>query len=84
MNGHPKIWRHANPSPYGDTVFQFACNGVIYAAYDARATAYTTTHATGVLVASMLVILSATLLTNRFDSRLQCHRTLTNAWTKHR
>jgi hypothetical protein len=72
--GVVKIWRHANPSPYGSFVFQITCDGEIYQDYKTRAASYTAIHATGVLVASGLIILSVISLAARLHL-LRHHRT---------
>jgi hypothetical protein len=72
--GTIKIWRHAPPSPYGRYVFQASCNGEIYADYKTRAANYVLIHATGMLVAAGLVILSLIGLAARLHL-LRHHRT---------
>jgi hypothetical protein len=79
--GVVRIWRHANPSPYGNFVFQMSCNDDIYLDYKSRAASYTAIHAMAVLVAWGLVILSLTFLTSRLYRRQRRHRTTPNIAT---
>jgi hypothetical protein len=67
--GVVKIWRHANPSPYGSFIFQMSCNDDIYLDYRSRAASYTAIHAMAVLVSWGLVILSLTFLAARLYRR---------------
>jgi hypothetical protein len=69
-----KIWRYDNPSPYGSFVFQMTCDDQIYADYKTRAANYVAIHATGMLVAAGLIILSLIGLAARLHF-LRHHRT---------
>jgi hypothetical protein len=72
--GVVKVWRRAPPSPYGNYVFQTTCNDEIYADYKTRAASYAVVHATGMLVAAGLIILSVMGLAARLHL-LRYHRT---------
>jgi hypothetical protein len=73
--GVVKIWRHANPSPYGSFIFQMTCNDEVYVAYKSRAASYAAIHAMAVFVSWSLVVLSLIFLATRLYRRRQHQQT---------
>jgi hypothetical protein len=51
-----RIWRHANPSPYGAFVFQSSCNGHVIMAYGTRAAQYVANRQFSLAVAWFLIL----------------------------
>jgi hypothetical protein len=50
-----RIWRHANPSPYGPYVFQSSCNDQFLMLYKDRATAYEASQSFVIVVGWLLI-----------------------------
>jgi hypothetical protein len=71
--GLVKIWRHANPSRYGNFIFQTTCDGHIYSDYKSQALSYNEIHETGLIIALGVVTLSITRLALRVLRRFR-HR----------
>jgi hypothetical protein len=57
-----KIWRHANPSPYGAFVFQTSCNGEIYADYQTQAANYKRSKEAGFLASWLMLVAGIAVL----------------------
>jgi hypothetical protein len=54
--GVVRIWRHANPSPYGAFVFQSSCNDHVIMTYKARAAQYVANRQFSLAVAWFLIL----------------------------
>ena len=73
--GVVKIWRYPNPSPYGSTVFQTACNDRVFIDYKNSAASYAVNQRVGQAVAWILSLLSGNCLGRRIIRRVRHHRT---------
>jgi hypothetical protein len=69
--GLVKIWRHANPSPYGNIAFQVTCNNEIFIAYKDTAAIYETNQEFSRLVAWILILLSGGVIAHRIVRRIR-------------
>jgi hypothetical protein len=70
--GMIRIWRVANPSPYGSYVFHATCDDHVITYYRARAATYESTQRFVIVVACMMILLSlAGLLWQLIHSRLR-------------
>jgi hypothetical protein len=69
--GSVKVWRHANPSPYGSIAFQITCNDEIFLAYKDTAAIYETNQEFSRLLAWVLILLSGGVITHRIIRRIR-------------
>jgi hypothetical protein len=75
-----RIWRVANPSPYGSYVFHATCDDHVITYYRARAATYESTQRFVISVAWLLILVSAIDLIVHVArlSRAQLHKTPSN------
>jgi hypothetical protein len=64
------MWRRANPSAYGNIIFQATCNDRIYQSYEDSAAAYTATKQAAQVIGWILMLLSAGCLGLRVIRRM--------------
>jgi hypothetical protein len=76
LGGIVRIWRYANPSPYGPYVFHSTCNDRVLMYYNVRATAYESTQRFVIVIGWLLIGIGGIGITRKL---LVSRRRLANA-----